>query len=156
MNLIEIGKFIAECRREVNMTQVQLADRLGITNRAVSKWETGKSLPDASIMLELCDELNISVSELLSGRKLDNEEEKTMAENNMMNMILAKEQIGNLQIATEVLIVAGIIITITLTSILAKTNIEKITTILSGGFVWIYGMWMRVKLRKSLKSLDEN
>lgn len=156
MNLIEIGKFIAECRREVNMTQVQLADRLGITNRAVSKWETGKSLPDASIMLELCDELNISVSELLSGRKLDNEEEKTMAENNMMNMILAKEQIGNLKIATEVLIVAGIIITITLTSILAKTNIEKITTILSGGFVWIYGMWMRVKLRKSLKNLDEN
>ena len=71
-----VGNFIAECRKEKQLTQVQLADKLGITNRAVSKWETGKSIPDASIMLELCEVLDISVNELLCGRHLDGEEEK--------------------------------------------------------------------------------
>ena len=55
MDQIKIGKFIAECRKKKNLTQTQLAEKLYITNRAVSKWETGKSLPDASAMLELSD-----------------------------------------------------------------------------------------------------
>ena len=67
MDQIKTGRFIAEKRKEQNLTQVQLAEKLGITNRAVSKWETGKSLPDASIMLELCDVLNITVNDLLNG-----------------------------------------------------------------------------------------
>lgn len=67
MNQAEIGKFIAACRREKDLTQVQLAEKLGITDRAVSKWETGKSLPDSSIMLELSGILGITVNELLSG-----------------------------------------------------------------------------------------
>ena len=54
MNQIETGKFIAACRKEKGMTQAQLAEKLNITDRAVSKWETGKSMPDSSIMLELC------------------------------------------------------------------------------------------------------
>jgi len=54
MNQIQIGKFISAKRKEQGLTQMQLAEKLGITDRAVSKWETGKSLPDASIMLELC------------------------------------------------------------------------------------------------------
>lgn len=70
MNQSVIGKFIAECRKEKSMTQAQLAEQLGITDRAVSKWETGKCMPDASIMLELCEILEITVNELLSGEKL--------------------------------------------------------------------------------------
>jgi len=66
----KIGKFIASCRKEQGLTQAVLADKLGITDRAVSKWETGRSLPDASIMLELCDLLNINISELLSGERV--------------------------------------------------------------------------------------
>ena len=62
MNQIQIGRFIADCRKESNMTQRQIAEKLGITNRAVSKWETGKSMPDASLMLELCEALHISVN----------------------------------------------------------------------------------------------
>ncbi len=54
MDQLKIGKFIAEKKKEKNLTQAQLADKLGITDRAVSKWETGRSLPDASIMLDLC------------------------------------------------------------------------------------------------------
>lgn len=69
MNQKEIGKFIAKCRKEKNLTQAQLAEKLGITDRAVSKWETGNSMPDSSIMLELCGILGITVNELLSGRK---------------------------------------------------------------------------------------
>jgi transcriptional regulator with XRE-family HTH domain len=70
MDQIKIGKFIASCRKEKGMTQAYLAEKLGISDRAVSKWETGKSLPDTGIMLELCELLNINVNELLSGEKI--------------------------------------------------------------------------------------
>lgn len=70
MNLSKIGKFIAECRKNQKLTQEQLAEKLLITNRAVSKWERGLSLPDASIMLELCNILDINVIELLNGEKI--------------------------------------------------------------------------------------
>ena len=70
MNQIKIGKFIADCRKQVNLTQMQLAEKLGITDKAVSKWERGIAMPDTSIMLELCDILHISVNELLCGEKI--------------------------------------------------------------------------------------
>ena len=67
MDQAKIGKFIAECRKKENLTQLQLAEKLGITDRAVSKWETGRAMPDSSIMLELCGVLGINVTDLLSG-----------------------------------------------------------------------------------------
>ena len=78
MNQIKIGKFIAECRKAVKLTQAQLAEKLGVTDRAVSKWETGRAMPDSSIMLDLCRELKISVNELLNGEKIimENNEQK--------------------------------------------------------------------------------
>jgi len=69
MDQIKIGKFIAERRKNKNLTQLQLAEKLNITDRAISKWETGKGMPDSSIMMELCKELDISVNELLSGER---------------------------------------------------------------------------------------
>ncbi|MBO4293757.1 MAG: helix-turn-helix transcriptional regulator [Clostridia bacterium] len=71
MDQIKIGKFIAECRKKNNLTQMQLAEKLNITDRAISKWENGKGMPDSSIMLDLCAELKISVNELLSGEMID-------------------------------------------------------------------------------------
>ena len=71
MDLSKIGKFIAECRKNKNITQRELAEKLLITDRAVSKWERGLSLPDAGIMLELCNILDITVNELLNGEKID-------------------------------------------------------------------------------------
>ena len=62
MNQIKIGKFIAECRKKNNLTQMQLAEKLNITDRAISKWENGKGMPDSSLMLDLCHELKISVN----------------------------------------------------------------------------------------------
>ena len=78
MDQVKIGKFIAECRKRNNLTQMQLAEKLNITDRAISKWENGKAMPDSSIMLDLCQELKINVNELLSGEviKMDNYNEK--------------------------------------------------------------------------------
>ena len=73
MNQVKIGKFIAECRKQKKFTQAQLAEKLNITDKAISKWERGISMPDSSIMLELCDILGISVNNLLSGEMSDAE-----------------------------------------------------------------------------------
>ena len=71
MDSIKIGKFIADCRKNKKLTQEQLAEKLSITDRAVSKWERGLSLPDADKMLELCNILDINVNELLNGERID-------------------------------------------------------------------------------------
>ena len=71
MDQIKIGKFIAECRKKQNLTQAQLAEKLDITDRAISKWETGKAMPDSDIMLDLCDILEIKVNELLCGEMIE-------------------------------------------------------------------------------------
>ena len=70
MDLIKTGKYIADCRKKKNITQEQLAEKLNITDRAVSKWERGLSLPDADKMLDLCNILDINVNELLNGEKI--------------------------------------------------------------------------------------
>ena len=80
MNQEKTGAFIAELRKEKGLTQAQLAERFGLSNKAVSKWETGKSLPDASIMIDLCDFLGITVNELLSGERIRVEDYMEKAE----------------------------------------------------------------------------
>lgn len=92
MNQIEIGKFIAKCRKEKKMTQAQLAEKLNITDRAVSKWETGKSMPDSSIMLELCGILGITVNELLSGEEIDMESYEKKTDENLISLMSKKEK----------------------------------------------------------------
>ena len=84
MKQTETGEFIAKCRKEKKLTQAQLAEKLNITDRAVSKWETGKSMPDSSIMLELCEILGITVNELLSGEKIDMESYEKKADENLV------------------------------------------------------------------------
>ena len=86
MDQIKIGKFIASCRKEQGITQAVLAEKLGISDRAVSKWETGKSIPDSGIMLELCDFLKINVNELLSGERIMAESYDKRAEENLLEM----------------------------------------------------------------------
>jgi transcriptional regulator with XRE-family HTH domain/DNA-directed RNA polymerase subunit RPC12/RpoP len=89
MNQIKIGKFISENRKKVNLTQFELAEKLCVTDRAVSKWENGKSMPDSSIMLELCEILQISVTELLKGEKVLMEKDNQKDEQLLLDM--AKE-----------------------------------------------------------------
>lgn len=90
----KIGRFIAERRKAQELTQKQLADRLGVSDKAVSKWETGRSMPDNAILFELCAVLETNVNELLSGEKLSADSYHGKAEENMMNLMKEKQKSG--------------------------------------------------------------
>ena len=104
MDQIKIGKFIAARRRAAGLTQVELAAKLAITDRAVSKWERGKALPDASIMLMLCEILGISVNDLLSGEVVSSESLKEESEHNILGLVKAKENADKLLLRAEIII----------------------------------------------------
>lgn len=87
MDLAIIGKFIAERRKEKNLTQAKLAEKLFISEKTVSKWECGKGFPDTTLILPLCEILEISANELLSGKKLSQEEYHEKAEDNLVHLI---------------------------------------------------------------------
>lgn len=104
MDQIKIGKFIAECRKKNNLTQMQLAEKLNITDRAISKWENGKAMPDSSIMLNLCNELKISVNELLSGEMIEMNNYNEKAEQNLLEMKRQKEETDKRLLAMEIVL----------------------------------------------------
>ncbi len=87
MNQEKIGKFIATCRKEKNLTQQVLAEKLGISDRTIGNWENGRNMPDLSLFNHLCSELGITVNELISGEKLSKQEYQEKLEENMMNTI---------------------------------------------------------------------
>ena len=107
MDQVKIGRFIAERRKAEGFTQAALAEKLNITDRAVSKWETGKSMPDTSLMLELCGLLGISVNELLSGERLDMDNYKKMAEENLMRLRAQEEEANRKLLSMEWVIGVG-------------------------------------------------
>lgn len=94
MNQEKIGKYIAKCRKEQGMTQAQLADKLDITYKSVSKWERGKGLPDASRMIDLCNILNITVNDLLSGEKVEEENYIHQVDDNLVELQKQKQAIN--------------------------------------------------------------
>ena len=104
MDQVRIGKFIAKCRKESGLTQMQLAEMLNITDRAVSKWETGKAMPDSSIMLELCGILNITVNDLLSGEVITMDDYKVNSEKLLLEMAKQKQEADKKLLALEILI----------------------------------------------------
>ena len=116
MDLLKIGTFIAEKRKEKKLTQLQLAELLHVTDRAVSKWECGRSMPDSSIMLELCDALGISVNELLTGEELNMENYNKQAELNLIQITKEKEESDKRLLRAEVVI--GVFFTATFFALL--------------------------------------
>ncbi len=132
MNQVKIGKFIAECRKKNNLTQMQLAEKLNITDRAISKWENGKAMPDSSIMLELCAELKISVNELLSGEVLEMNSYNEKMEQNLIDMVRQKEASDKRLLKMEIVI--GVLI-----------SIVFFTLIFIASFVEM-GDWLRITL----------
>lgn len=91
MDLEKIGKFIADCRKKQKLTQAELAEKLGVTSKAVSKWECGRSLPDSSIMLDLANILGISVNDLLSGEIVEKGAYNNKVDENLVKAIKDKE-----------------------------------------------------------------
>jgi len=89
MNLVQIGKFIAELRKEQKLTQEQFGEKIGVTNKTVSRWEKGTYLPPADALLAMSQLFNISINEILSGRRLQAEEYKKAAEENLTKILKA-------------------------------------------------------------------
>ena len=104
MNQAKIGKFIAEERKTNNLTQSALAEMLGVTDRAVSKWENGKCLPDASIMLDLCKILKITVNDLLCGERITMENYNKQLEENLIEITKQKQELDKKLLSLEILI----------------------------------------------------
>ena len=84
MNQIKIGKFIADCRKNKNITQEQLAEKLGVTSKSISRWENGNTMPDYSLLKDLCSELDTNVNELLSGERIKEDDYMIKAEENFI------------------------------------------------------------------------
>lgn len=110
MEQIKIGKFIASCRKEQGMTQAVLAEKLGISDRAVSKWETGKSMPDSGIMLELCELMKINVNELLSGEHITMEDYNAKSEEVILGLKSENEKYAKRLLRSEAyIVVVGVV-----------------------------------------------
>ena len=95
MNQEKIGKFIAELRKEKKLTQKDLAEKIGVTDRAISKWENGRGMPDVSFLRVLCENLDISLNELLSGEKISEEDKISRLEDNYISVIDSKKKLQN-------------------------------------------------------------
>ena len=104
MDQIKIGKFIQEKRKEQRLTQSDLAEKLNITDRAISKWENGNCLPDASTMPELCKILNISINDLFSGEIVDMKDNEKKLEENLLEVVRLKEEKDKQLLALEYVI----------------------------------------------------
>lgn len=114
MDQVKIGKFIQSMRKEQKLTQRQLADKLGISDKTVSKWETGNGLPDVSLMMPLCQILNISANELLSAQKLDQNQYYQKAEENVMDLVNEKQKNKKLVLFYTLLTLCNMIVSSTL------------------------------------------
>ena len=120
MDQIKIGRFIAECRKRRQLTQMQLAEKLNITDRAVSKWERGKAMPDASIMLELCRILHITVNDLLNGEVVTMENYQKQSEKLLLEMAKQKEEADKRLLTMEM--VLGVIAVLPLIAAIIIVN----------------------------------
>ena len=104
MDQVKIGKFIAERRKNENLTQAQLAEKLNITDRAVSKWENGRSLPDPSIMPELCGILHITINDLFSGEVVSMDKYNEQMEKNLLELARQKEEADRRLLRIEIVL----------------------------------------------------
>ena len=154
MNQIKIGRFIAECRKKVNLTQMQLAEKLGITDKAISKWERGIAMPDSSIMLELCDILSISVNELLSGEKINMENNIQKSEQLFLDMAKELEK-KNKTIWTSMWIILtvsiiGLLAGIAFARFLIPEGVWQLVTIIGICVIFLIPCFYALKLEVSI------
>ena len=154
MDQLKIGKFIAECRKKVNLTQMQLSEKLGITDKAISKWERGVAMPDTSIMLELCDILCISVNELLNGEMINMENSNEKNEQLLLDMAKELEtknktiwsSMWAIMIVSMTALIAGIFIA----AFLIPEGIWQLITILGICIVFLIPCFYALKLEVSV------
>ena len=115
MNQEKIGKFIAQCRKEKNMTQQDLSEKLGVSSKTVSNWENGRNMPDLSLFKPLCEELDINLNDFLSGEKVkETEYQKKLEENIIKTINFSNNKLKNKNnFIGLMLITFGVLISIT-------------------------------------------
>ena len=152
MNQEKIGSFIAKCRKEKGYTQAGLAEKLGITDRAVSKWENGKSMPDASLMLPLCELLGINVNELLTGEHLTMDEYKENAEENLMMLKEQEEKNNKMLLSLEMVIgyscTAAYLVLLFAACFAVENTIWRIGLILTAAVLLLIGVTFALKIER--------
>jgi len=154
MNQIKIGEFISSQRKKNNLTQAALAEKLGITDRAVSKWERGKGLPDVSLMLDLCEIFSITVNELLSGEKISMENSNQKNEQLLLDMAKELEQKNKtiwtsmwaIMIVSMIALFAGIMVT----AFLIPEGVWQLVIILGIVIVFLIPCFYALKLEVSV------
>lgn len=152
MDQRKTGKFIAACRKEKSLTQAQLAELMGVSDRAVSKWETGRSMPDSSIMLDLCDTLGINVNELLTGERIAMEDYRKMAEENLLQMKRQEEKSNKGFLRMELVI--GFVCTIVFAVLIFASAYAvesmpwKVTIILTACVLFLVGISFCLKIER--------
>ncbi|MGN0458951.1 MAG: helix-turn-helix domain-containing protein [Eubacterium sp.] len=153
MDQIKTGQFIAKKRKAQGLTQARLAEMLGITDRAVSKWERGISMPDSSIMLELCEILNITVNELLTGEDIEMKDYDKAAEKNLLELKKQNEDYAKSMLRYETFI--GILSTVVfLVSIMTASLVDmkigiRIALIAFGSIIFVIGIANALRIEQT-------
>lgn len=154
MNQLKIGKFIAQQRKSVNLTQMQLAEKLGITDRAVSKWERGIAMPDSSIMLELCEILKISVNELLNGEKISMENNNEKNQQLLLEMAKEAERknrvIWNCMWVIMIVSIIALLGALAIAAFVVPEGVWQIVVILASCVVFLIPCFYALKLEVSV------
>ncbi len=142
MNQEKIGKFIAECRRQRKMTQSELGEKLGVTEKSISNWENGRNMPDLSLFKPLCEELNISLNDLMSGEKVKEKDYREKLEENIINTIdYSNNKIKSRNIFIGLLlIVFGVLISITAVGIFPSESSWGSIYSVFGGIISLIGV----------------
>ena len=152
MDQIKIGKFISTRRKEKQLTQQELAEKLNITNRAISKWENGFCLPDVGIMPELCKILDITINDLFSGETVDMKDNEKKLEENLLEMARIKEQQDKELLSLEIFI--GIIISVFLlicvftASFIIMPNWLRILLMIIGFITFVIGIAFAIRIEQ--------
>lgn len=152
MDQIKIGKFISLKRKEKNITQSELAEKLNITDRAISKWENGVCLPDANNMPDLCNILDITINDLFSGEVLDMKDNEKWLEQNLLEMARIKEQRDKELLTMEIFI--GVIVSIIMfacifiASFISMQDWLRIVLIIIGVIPFIIGICYAIRIEQ--------
>lgn len=155
MNQEKIGKFIAECRKEKKLTQQDLAEKLGVSDRTIGNWENGRNMPDLSLFKPLCSELDISLNDLMSGKKVKEKEYQERLEENIINTIdYTNKKIENKNnFIGVILIVFGVLISITAVAIFpSESSFGSIYSVV-GAIVSLIGISKFTKRLSYMKRL---
>lgn len=155
MDQKKIGSFIAENRKLKKMTQVELAEKLGVSDRSVSKWENGRCMPDLSLFEPLCEELGITINEFLSGEKIKEEEYQEELEKNIVNTIdYSQKQVdGQKRKVSYILMITGMLISFSAFMLFSPENSWISLYSITGILVFISGAFRELRTKSMSKKL---